>query len=314
VIGYLHPLSSILYPDERLFVSSSYCAFCQNLKKRKNNLARLFLSNDIIFFYSLFASCLNNFTFHVYPFYCYATMSNRFLIKDNGLLDYFTDFTLLFTSLKFYDNYIDSKFPKSFISNLIFKFFFNSIKYINKNLSVENNDFFNSKTKKIFLLNNKCNKSSVNLEDEMLQLQSLFETILPLDLLPYSAKLQVSSIVSQTIRLLYIIDSIDDFENDLKKNKDNLILNYMDTPASQKDLQKKNSRDFVDFKLKDNRDVINKIEKMSTLSLNYCISQLENLRVYRFKHLLKHYFSDLIPLQLDRALNKNNIASRFIKS
>ncbi len=310
MVGYLHPLNNILYPDERLFISSAYCAFCKNLKKRKNHLARLFLSNDIIFFYSLFASCLENFNYHIYPFYCYATMSNRFYVKDNGLLDYFTDFTLLFTSLKFYDDSIDSKFPRSFISKFLFRFFFKSIKYISKDFSYKNNDFFQFKNMKI-----RSNKNNIsNLEEEMLQLQYLFESLLPLDLIPSYAKLQVSSIVSQTIKLLYIIDSIDDFEYDLKKNKDNLILNYIDMPASQKDRQKKSSRDLVDFKLEDNKDLIDKIEKMSTLSLNYCISQLENLKVYRFKHLLKHYFSDLIPLQLDKALNRNNIPSRFIKN
>ena len=297
--GYLTPPLPLLFPHEKLFVQASYCSICNNLFKRKLYLNRYFLNYDAIFFYLLFLSANPSYKFTIKPFFCKSTLTNRFFIEDNGILSYFSDYSTLFSSLKFLDNFQDEKFPISSLSYIIFKKLFNSLKYLDKKMII---DFINkenaSKPKKIFYNNDWDLDKNKEIENLILLIENNF----PFDYINYSFRNNVSSILSNLIKLLFYIDAIDDFNKDYKKNQNNILY----------DLNTKNIKKIKNINIE--KSILRIIKNECTFSLNYCVKQLDNLPNKDFIRILKIYFSDLIPFLLDKALLKNNYTSIFLSN
>jgi len=271
VTGYLTPPLSLFYPHEKLFVKASYCSICRILASRRLYLNRAFLNYDAIFFYLLFSASLQSYNFSIESFFCKHTMTNRFLIKDNGILNYFADYSTLFSILKFYDNINDEKFPSSFFSSIFYKKFSNSFKFLNKSSILQSMD------------------KDKSFDNEIVDLITLIESIFPFDYLNYQYRNPISSIISNLIKLIYYIDAVDDFKDDLKKSKKNILLSGETKSINSNDIE------FIQKKLKNE----------CIFSINYCLNQLEKLPNKQFVHILKLYFSDLIPALLNKALKKN---------
>lgn len=310
--GYLTPPLNLLYPHERLFLQSSYCRICKNLSDRKLILNRIFLNYDSLFFFTLFLSTLQEYNFSITPFFCKFTLTNRFYLSDNGLISYFTDYSTLFSSLKFFDNYKDEKSLISIISLIFYKKLIKSLQFIKDDNSFDNknnisfNIHLDENTKSELRIANSINddhdKEDYNKDDfnknEIFELIRAIENIFPLEYINYLYRENVSTIISNLIKLLFYIDAIDDYEDDLKKNKKNILF-YGDKNKNRK--------------LKDNSIVLDKIKSECTFSLNYCLINIEKLPNKNFLHILQVYFTDLIPQLLDKALLKSGCQQIFCK-
>ena len=268
--GYLTPPLNLLYPHERLFLQSSYCSICKNLSDRKLLLNRVFLNYDSLFFFTLFLSTLQEYNFSINPFFCKFTLTNRFYLSDNSLINYFTDYSTLFSSLKFLDNYKDEKSINSIISLIFYKKLIKSLQFIQDDSSLNNkNDisynilpYANTKYELRIAnsINDEFNKEAYNKDDfnknEIFELIRVIENIFPLEYINYLYRENVSTIISNLIKLLFYIDAIDDYEDDFKKNMKNILF-YGDENKNKK--------------LKDDSIVLDKIKSECTFSLNYCL-------------------------------------------
>lgn len=284
--GYLKPPLNLLYPHEKLFLSSSYCSICKNLSKRKLFLNRILLNYDSLFFYTLFTLAIPNYNFSISPFFCRYTLTNRYYLSDNGLLDYFSDYSSLFSSLKFLDDYHDENPIKSKLSFTLFKFLTKTIKYIS------HKEIYN-------IIMSKKDQT----KNEIEELIEFIQTIIPLDYINYSYRKPISIIISNLIKLLFYIDAIDDFEQDFKNNKKNILI----------DLYQSSYNKITQIKMKENFILLEKIKKECTFSLNLALEQVDILPNKDFSHIIKLYFTDLIPFLLDRSLLKNNCDQIFCK-
>jgi len=287
VTGYLKPPLNLLYPDERIFLQSAYCSICKELSRRKLLINRILLNYDSLFFYILFLLANPSYSFHISPFFCSYTLTNRYYLIDNGLIKYFADYSTLFSSLKFLDDYFDEKPFKSKFSFILFKTISKSLSYINQ----EN------------LKNIKAIKYRQNNEIE--RLIKFFEEILPLDYVNYSFRNSISIIISNLIKLLFYIDAIDDFNEDFKNKKQNIFFDLNDAKLNLNKFYLNN------IKLKDNSILLEKIKKECTFSLNYALKEIENLPNKYFSHIIEVYFTDLIPALLNKSLLKNNCPKIF---
>ncbi len=278
MIGYLNLPLSILYPHEKIFYQAAYCSICRNFSKKKLFLNRFLLNYDTIFFYLLFITAYPSYKFNLKPFLCKLNFQKRFYIKDNGIIDYFSDYSSFFSLLKFYDNFLDEKFPISNLNYILYKIFLNNLEYIDKNYLT--NTF------------NKINKKRISSKDnEIIILSSILENIFPYDYLNYKYKDKISIIISNLIKLIFYIDALDDLTIDKKKKKDNILISKFNFKSDEQNLQK--------------------IKSECTFSINYSLDQLQYLPNKDFLRMLKIYFTDLIPMLLDKALLKNGINSIF---
>jgi len=163
-------------------------------------------------------------------------------------------------------------------------------------------DFINkenaSKPKKIFYNNDWDLDKNKEIENLILLIENNF----PFDYINYSFRNNVSSILSNLIKLLFYIDAIDDFNKDYKKNQNNILY----------DLNTKNIKKIKNINIE--KSILRIIKNECTFSLNYCVKQLDNLPNKDFIRILKIYFSDLIPFLLDKALLKNNYTSIFLSN
>jgi hypothetical protein len=309
VTGYLKPPLNLLYPHEKLFLSSAYCSICKNLSKRKLYLNRILLNYDSLFFYTLFTLAIPNYKFSISPFFCRYTLTNRYYLTDNGLLDYFSDYSSLFSSLKFLDDYLDENPAKSKFSYILFKFLNNTLKYIS------HEEILNS------ILSNENQTKS-----EMEKLIEFIQTIIPLDYINYSFRKPISIVLSNLIKLLFYIDAIDDFEQDLKSKKQNILFElpktYSTKTSDTNNIKTSNIKTsdvkitqmkITGKKLKDNFSLLEEIKKECTFSLNLSLDQIDMLPNKDFSHIIKTYFTDLIPFLLDKVLLKNNCNQIFCK-
>ncbi|MFN3411885.1 MAG: DUF5685 family protein [Exilispira sp.] len=281
MIGYLKPPIILLYPHEKIFINSAYCTFCKVFQKNNLLFNRLFLSYDSLFFYILFLSSIPSYRFSLNTFFCKYTLTNRFSIEDNGLSSYFAEYSSFLNLLKLYDDIIDEKPIKSKISKFLFNYLAKTIKYIPDAVDqIEN--------------------MSIH-ENEIEQLIFLIEKILPLDYINNSFKNSISIIISNLIKLLFYIDAIDDFEEDVKMKKDNILLRKVFLNGSK------------NIKLKDQRELLEIIRKECLFSINFSINEIDKLPNKDFARIVMVYFTDLIPSLLDKGLIKNNCNPIFYK-
>ncbi len=302
--GLLTPPIKLFYPHERLFIQAAYCSFCKNLSKKRLWINRIFLNYDALFFYVLFLLSFENYKFTISPFFCKTTFTNRFLIEDNGLIEYFTDYSSIFSSLKFFDNYKDEKAIKSLYSYLLFKNISKSIKYIKSKSNIEKNlfeEYFENPKKENFENSN-----------EIENLIKFFEEIFPFDYMNYMYRKSISIILSNLIKLIFFIDAIDDFEDDFKNHKNNIFV----TSSFNNRLKDRISlyKNINFFKLKNNQDLLDKIKSECFFSLNYSLNELSNLPNKNFAHIIQVYFTDLLPMLLDKSLIKNGCDPIFYQT
>lgn len=290
--GYLTPPLKLFYPHERLFVNSIYCTFCRNLSKRRLLLNRLFLNYDSIFFYLLFVLANPSYRFYFSSFRCSYNFSDRFYIVDNGLLEYFTDYSTLFNNLKFFDNYLDENKILSKLYLFLYKNFTKTLKYIPENVWEDFNFKF---SKKILKKSIKTNEIELDID----KIEFFIEQILPLDYINYQFRSNISIIISNLIKLLYYLDAIDDFSKDIKSNKKNILFQFSDNCYSKS------------YKLKNDYKLLEKIKAECFFSLNFALNEIEKLPNDDYKHIVKLYFTDLIPYLLDKALIKNGAKKIF---
>lgn len=302
--GLLTPPIKLLYPHERLFMQAAYCSFCKNLSRKKLWINRIFLNYDSLFFYVLFLLSIENYKFTISPFFCKTTLTNRFLIKDNGLIEYFTDYSSIFSSLKFFDNYQDEKAIKSVYSYFLFKNISKSIRYIKSKSNLGKNlfeEYFENSKKEIFENSN-----------EISNLIKFFEDIFPFDYMNYIYRKSISIILSNLIKLIFFIDAIDDFEDDIKNHKNNILITTSFNNRFKDKISLYKQSNF--FKLKNNQDLLDKIKSECFFSLNYSLNELNNLPNKNFAHIIHVYFTDLLPMLLDKSLIKNGCKPIFYKT
>ena len=247
MIGYIKPNKDELKLKHIKFFNSLYCGFCFKLKKY-SNLSRLFISYDIIFFYLLFISNFKNLKYSFYKNRCpFNPFKKIDIYLENNYLKIFSEFSILITVFKAYDNLYDSKNPIKFFFTMHFiKFLMKKLRYINVyiNKPLENIKLYFKNEKEIFFkLNNSfnnffnfqiddINRNKLlftknyfeNLELFFDNLYKIFIKFIPFDYLDSNIKNIYCIIIYNILKIITIIDALDDLYNDIKNKKDNILM------------------------------------------------------------------------------------------
>lgn len=257
MFGYLRVMRPELKIKENNAYNAVYCGFCRTMG-RYGRLLRLSLSYDFTFF-SLLSLSLS-------PDFCgfencrcpVKMFSKRPCVKQNEKLDYAADLAVLMLDAKLEDNLIDGE---KIISSKLLKLYLKpKIKKISADLPkeydmIKNYISMQKSAENEGLSIDKCCHPTAQL------LSDFFSIIAAKD----EQKEHLERLGYVLGRWIYLLDALDDLEDDIKKGSFNPLKSYGD---------------------------IEKIKKECESDLNVCISEacdsLNKIELYNFKTILQN--------------------------
>ena len=217
-----------------------YCGVCKLIRKNFGQLNRLALNYDIVFIAILLSGVYGGSDDYAYE-NCILSPLRKKKIIYNEYIEYCSNINVLLFYYKLLDDYKDDKSVSALLCS---KVFYKSYLKV-KNMYPYKEKVFKEGLEKIQKLECGENTSLDELSDVFGQIFG--EIFVYNDECKYSESLR--KIGYYTGKLIYILDSYDDLEDDIKKNRFNLLIAY------------------------DNSSIHNEIEER----VNYILNEIEQL-------------------------------------
>lgn len=224
MIGYLKPFTPELKLKHWEFYKSLYCSLCLHTKDQFSNFHRLFINNDSLFLYLLFISTMDKINYHFERRNCiFHPVNKTTIFIEDKYFNLFVEISFLISYVKIIDNIIDNKNIKYSIFKKLYETKISKLKII----PAYKNDFqdaiksYFDNEKEIF---SKENYKDIN--ELTFPFVTFITSLLPLDFLPLKTSNKIKTILNHVIKIIYILDAYEDFEDDLKNNKINIINLY----------------------------------------------------------------------------------------
>ncbi len=231
MFGYIRPLKSELKIREYECYRAAYCGLCNSLRKRFGMSAGFILNYDFTFL-ALLLSYSENFDTSVVKKRCLVCPTGRKCIQSEAY-DKAADISVILTYLKLSDDVSDSSFfgglfrariPRAFLRNAYSRAAKRCPDY-HKNVRSLYADLCGLEQQKIPSLDEPADKFA-------LMLASIAES-------DCSNKRILHEMFYHIGRFIYIIDALDDFENDVENNEYNPIeARYGEQSKTDKDIVK----------------------------------------------------------------------------
>jgi len=228
LFGYVKPLSSELKVREFELYKSFYCGLCKTMGKKISSFSRIMLNYDMVFLTLLRIALTNtNENIENLAFRCkLKPTKKRNYIKSNESLLYSSCIAAVLSYYKYIDDINDTKnIFKKFFAKIFFpsSLFFSRMKKKAQRYYPE----FDGLIKPALLKLSELEKNKCQSIDET---ASCFAELMK-NILSFGLKTPEQIKISETIgwhlgRWLYIIDALDDFDKDLKKNRYNPFIEY----------------------------------------------------------------------------------------
>jgi hypothetical protein len=225
MLGYISPDKPELKIKEYEIYSGYYCGICKSIGKRYGQIPRFSLSYDSVFLALLFSGVYLVEESVVFERCIVHPVKKRTIVNQNFSIDYAADMFLILMYFKLKDDQRDNKSLKSSIGIILGDGTFKKLKrtYPNKILEVEN--YLRQLT---ILEENKCK----SIDESAEPFSKLTETIFSIeyDGNPFfnEKKDKIVKNIGYFIgKWLYLIDALDDLEDDFKNDNYNpLILKF----------------------------------------------------------------------------------------
>jgi hypothetical protein len=225
MLGYISPDKPELKIKEYEIYSGYYCGICKSIGKRYGQIPRFSLSYDSVFLALLFSGVYLVEESVVFERCIVQPVKKRTIVNQNFSIDYAADMFLILMYFKLKDDQRDNKSLKSSIGIILGDGTFKKLKrtYPNKILEVEN--YLRQLT---ILEENKCK----SIDESAEPFSKLTETIFSIeyDGNPFfnEKKDKIVKNIGYFIgKWLYLIDALDDLEDDFKNDNYNpLILKF----------------------------------------------------------------------------------------
>lgn len=225
MLGYISPDKPELKIKEYEIYSGYYCGICKSIGKRYGQIPRLSLSYDSVFLALLFSAVYLVEESAVFERCIVHPVKKRTILNQNFAIDYAADMFLILMYFKLKDDQRDNKTLKSSIGIILGDGTFKKLKsaYPNKILQVEK--YLNQLT---VLEENKCS----SIDESAEPFSKLTETIFSIEYDGFQFYNEKKDKIVKNIgyyigKWLYLIDALDDVEDDFKNSNYNpLILKF----------------------------------------------------------------------------------------
>ena len=285
MFGYVVVDKEKLSPQENALYRAFYCGVCKTIKQEYGNLARVCATYDITFFSILSHDCLN------YPVQlsnenCIANpFQKKLIVKDNPLIRKICAISVLLVYYKLQDDIIDGKSNRKVLNALFAKQVQKA-----KLIFPEADEILAKQYQALRDLEEK-NESIIDKVSDCfgLMLSRLFMLVCP------SCDDNLYSLAYNVGRYVYLIDAVDDIEDDAKRGNYNpFIVKYGKEDTFDKFMEKCKSE--VEFAV---YGTINKaISYFNDRSYNQSYSLLKNIIYYGLKHRADDVFARRKPQKI----------------
>lgn len=225
MLGYISPDKPELKIKEYEIYSGYYCGICKSIGKRYGQIPRLSLSYDSVFLALLFSAVYPVEESAVFERCVVHPVKKRTIINQNFAIDYAADMFLILMYFKLKDDQRDNKTLKAGIGIILGDSTFKKLKNTYPNKIAEVEKYLNQLT---VLEKKKCS----SLDEAAEPFSKLTETVFSLEYDKYPFYNQKKDKIVKSIgyfigKWLYLIDALDDLEDDNKDHNYNpLILKF----------------------------------------------------------------------------------------
>lgn len=220
MFGYTTPLICELKVGEHNFYKSVYCGLCRTLKKNYSNWSTILLNYDLVFF-AIFSMNFFDDKIEFEKKFCpIHPFKKRTCLKQCKSLEIAADLTILFSHFRFIDHIHDERTLKKITARIILIFMKKHFKKASQNQQKFTKIIQNFMKKQTQI--EKSNKTSIDAACHPTAkcLEQIFE-----DLTPNKNEAQNLKKFGYFLgRFIYLIDALDDLENDFKLNNFNPFL------------------------------------------------------------------------------------------
>lgn len=231
MFGYIIPDKEKATPPESALYRAFYCGVCKALKQNYGNRVRIFTSYDITFLSILSHDCLNfgvefnNENCVVDPF------RKKTLVKNNDLLKKNCAVQLLLSKYKLIDDVYDGKKSR----NILLKYFKKAMDEAQREYPVIDQiiDVQYNKLREL----EKINEPNIDKVSECfaLMMRKIMQEIVGKE----NADEQLLSLAYNLGKYVYLIDAIDDMDDDIKKGNYNpFVASFGSFPSREKFFEK----------------------------------------------------------------------------
>ncbi|WAM34878.1 DUF5685 family protein [Caldicellulosiruptor morganii] len=223
MFGYVVPYKPELKIREYEYYKAVYCGICLQTKKI-GNIPRIFLNYDFVFLYLVLKE-----HFDIKEEFattrCIAHPKNKkVVVKSNRVLEYVSNQMVVLTFLKLYDDYIDEK---HFMNFGLYKLLNLYIKKITEYYSAQFNKIKELFKNQIFLEKKECSNMDMVAHNFGQILSEIFS---------YNGDRTLKEIGFYTGVWIYFVDAIDDYIEDVKKKRYNVLKYYFQKCKDDRDL------------------------------------------------------------------------------
>lgn len=216
MFGYVTPCIMELKVKDYEKFKAYYCGLCKSIKNNIGNIPRFALNYDMTFFAILMDSLSDEKPIYKKESCILHPFKKRLVLEDNKSLEYAAFLNTELMSYKLLDNINDDKSLKS-------KFYYIFLKNYLKNFPSSVKVKFSCIEDKLSELYNLETSSTVNSIDEISQPFSELTALLFSNFGSIQSKNELHALGYNLGKWIYIIDSWDDLEDDMKKHKFNAI-------------------------------------------------------------------------------------------
>ena len=221
MFGYIVPCKHKISEDDYNLFRAYYCRLCKQLGKNFGHMVRISLSYDFTFLAVLLSS-LKDYDNNINKETCIANpFKKKSVIANNEAINYCAYMNFIFAYFNHLDRWRDNKSVGSLLTTLLFYFPLRKVKkhYYNKYHSIK------QKLDKLYTLEyEKC-----DIIDKVSDIfAKVTEEIFVPDFIKDKDKKRILGWIGYNIgRWIYIVDALDDLEEDVKnKNYNSILLQY----------------------------------------------------------------------------------------
>lgn len=292
MFGYIYPFKPDLKIKHYNRFKSYYCSLCHSIKNNYGNIPRMSLNFDTTFM----AIFLDGFTKNnpiiekkrcpIHP------IEKKYIMKNISSIDYASHITIILTHNKIVDDINDEN---NLLNKIILPF---SSMYIQKLPS-------NFIELKIFIENELKNLRNIELSEDRLSIDEYshpFANLTKHIFYNYCKENNFSDLSLEYIKnigynlgkWIYIMDSLNDIERDIKRECFNPIVHI--------NSEKKTIDDINEFAI----SMFNKYKPLLT-HINYtCLDNFKRLKIYKNYDLIENILQLGMPFKTDKIINKCN--------
>ena len=226
LFGYIKPLVSELKVKEHELYKAFYCGLCKTMGKKISVFSRLTLNYDMVFL-CLIRAAVTSESVELKNFRCkLKPLKKRLFVYTNNALTYSSCVSAILAYYKCIDDINDTKniFKKTFMRVALPLFF-----HMKKKAKKYYNGLEEQIKQPLLKLNALEKVGGSSVESVASCFAELMQNVASFGLNADGAELIAKSIGYHLGRWLYIIDSVDDFERDIKTGEYNPFVEYYQT-------------------------------------------------------------------------------------